>query len=161
MMASGGLTVEAGRLESLRMVRGGGVEAVLRRRGARKPVVRRYAAVVNCAAFQGDPGQAADGLIAYLRDQGLLQPDTLRLGLDVDEGFRVRDAEGAPTDGLYAVGPLTRAAVWEAVAVPDLRAHTATVAHTVLADLKARAEAVAAPAVLPTRQASKRLAHRW
>ena len=160
LAASGGLTVEGGRLASLRAVRGG-VEAVLRLRGARKPVVRRYAAVINCAAFQGDPDQAADGLIAYLRDQGLLRPDTLRLGLDTDEGFRVRGAEGAPTEGLYAVGPLTRGAVWEAVAVPDLRAHTATVAHTVLADLKTKAEAAAAPAVLPTRQASKRLAHRW
>ena len=43
---------------------------------------------------------------------------------------------GAPTPGLFAVGPLTRGAFWEAVAVPDLRIHTALVAAAVLEGLR-------------------------
>ncbi|MGZ3274050.1 MAG: FAD/NAD(P)-binding protein [Caulobacteraceae bacterium] len=140
LVESGALKVEAGQLDSLHGAPGG-VDAVLRLRAQRERVVRRYAAVVNCVSLQGDPDQASEGLLADLRRQGLLRPDLLRLGLDVDESFRVLGASGAPTEGLYAVGPLTRGAVWEAVAVPDLRVHTAALARTVLADLMARGEA--------------------
>lgn len=148
LIQSGDLEVEAGRLASLH-AGPGGVDVVLRLRGRQAPVVRRYAAVINCASPQGDPDQAAGGLIADLRRQGLLRPDPLRLGLDVDEGFRVLGADGAPTPGLYAVGPLTRAAVWEATAVPDLRVHTAAVARTLLGDLKTRGKAGAGPPASP------------
>ena len=68
---------------------------------------------------------------------------------DADESFRVLGANGAATEGLYAVGPLTRGAVWEAVAVPDLRVHTATVARTMLADLKRKGEAADGPPASP------------
>ena len=68
----------------------------------------------------------------------------------------MRGSGGAPTQGLYAVGPLTRAAAWEAVAVPDLRVHTATVAHTLLADLNAKGEAAAAPPASPVHAAGER-----
>jgi uncharacterized NAD(P)/FAD-binding protein YdhS len=159
LIASGDLRVEAGSLVSLRAVPGG-VDAVLRLRGQQEPVVRRYAAVVNCASLQGDPDHADDGLIADLRGRGLLRPDPLRLGLDVDESFRTVGAEGAPTPGLYAVGPLARAAVWEATAVPDLRVHTATVAAAVLADLNARSEAADAPPASPLRATGERRAMR-
>jgi uncharacterized NAD(P)/FAD-binding protein YdhS len=144
MTASGGLTVEAGRLESLHAGQGG-VEAVLRLRGRQEREVRHYAAAINCAALQGSLDQIDSGLVSNLLRQGFLRPDPLRLGVDVDENFRVLGAANAPTQGLYAVGPITRAAVWEAVAVPDLRVHTATLARTVLADLKAKSEAADAP----------------
>jgi uncharacterized NAD(P)/FAD-binding protein YdhS len=158
MIESAGLKVEAGRLVSLHTVPGG-VEAVLRLRGQTESVVRRYAAVINCASLQCDPDQAP-GLTADLRRQGLLRPDSLRLGLDVDESFRVLGSGGAPTPGLYAVGPLTRAAVWEAVAVPDLRVHTATVARTILSDLKTRGEAGFEPPASPVHTAGRIAARR-
>lgn len=143
MTAAGGLRIEAGHLESLH-AGPDGVEAVLRLRGGHERLVRRYAAVVNCAGQQGDPAKAGGELIAGLHANGLLGPDPLRLGLDIDPDFRVLAAHGGrPTEGLYAVGPLTRAAVWEAVAVPDLRRHTAALAATILADLQTIGEAAA------------------
>jgi uncharacterized NAD(P)/FAD-binding protein YdhS len=53
----------------------------------------------------------------------------------VDDAFRVIGAGGAPTPRLYAVGPPTRAARWESVAVPDLRSQTEALAVTLLSDL--------------------------
>lgn len=155
MIECGGLLVEAGQVVSL-SAHTDGVDVALRLRGQTVRVVRRYAAVVNCASLQGDLDQARDSLVSQLRRQGFLRPDPLRLGVDVDEGFRVVGDCGAPTSGLYAVGPMTRAAVWEAVAVPDLRTHTATVARTILVDLKRKGEAGFEPPASPEHTAGER-----
>jgi uncharacterized NAD(P)/FAD-binding protein YdhS len=43
------------------------------------------------------------------------------LGIDVDRSGRVITSSGAPQDGLFAVGPITKGEAWEIVAVPDIR----------------------------------------
>jgi len=43
------------------------------------------------------------------------------LGLDLDEAGRVRHADGTPDQDLYVLGPPARAALWETIAVPDIR----------------------------------------
>jgi len=138
MRDSGLLDVQAGRLEAVHAIDGGLVEAVIRPRGQARAVSQRFAAVINCASLQVDSGAWRDGLMAGLHAQGLLRADSLRLGLDVDGALRVIGADGRPSPGLYAVGPLTRAAFWEAVAVPDLRGQTALAARAVLLDLNKR-----------------------
>jgi hypothetical protein len=45
--------------------------------------------------------------------------------------------DGRPTPGLFAVGPLTRGAVYEMTSVPDIRIQAAEVASEVLAELAA------------------------
>ena len=140
LQARGGLELQAGRLESVRRIEGG-VEATIRLRGSRKSTPRRFAALVNCASLQSDPRQAGAGLIADLLRQGLLRADTLALGVEVDADFGLIGDGGGPSPGLFAVGPLTRGAVWEAVAVPDLRGQAQAVAGTVLAYLGRRGEA--------------------
>ena len=42
-------------------------------------------------------------------------------------------------DGLYAVGPLTRSAYWEALAVPDLRRQADQIAKALARDLTRQA----------------------
>ncbi|MEI9891698.1 MAG: FAD/NAD(P)-binding protein [Caulobacteraceae bacterium] len=150
MRASGELALQAGRLEALRALDDGAVEAVIRPRGSAGPVTRRFAAVINCASSRGDPGALREGLVADLYRQGLLRGDRLRLGLDTDENLRAIGGDGRPSRGLYAVGPLTRAAFWEAVAVPDLRNQTAQVARVALLDLEKRSEAAALPRTSPS-----------
>ncbi|HEY8616307.1 FAD/NAD(P)-binding protein [Phenylobacterium sp.] len=134
------LEVLAGRLEAVQ-ADGDGFSVRYRPRGERDVVQRSFAAVVNCTGPRGDPEAATAGLLAQLRRAALLRRDPLGLGLEVDDQLRVLGAQGRPTPGLYAVGPLTRAAVWEALAVPDLRSQTAEVAATVVAGLRLRTPA--------------------
>ena len=119
----------AGRLKRLQQA-DAGLEATIRLRGRAVPVIRRFDAVVNCTGLSGDVRSSP--LLARLQDYGLARPDGLRLGLEVDDGCGLIGAAGRAVPGLYAVGPLTRAAVWEAVAVPDLRSQTAFVARTAI-----------------------------
>jgi uncharacterized NAD(P)/FAD-binding protein YdhS len=133
-IASGGLTVAAGRVERLAWD-GEQFEAVIRGRGQAKPQVWRFAGVVNCTGPRGDL-EAASPLLAGLVADGMIRPDPMRLGAEVSpEDFQALGADGRATAGLFLVGPLTRFAVWEASAVPDLRNQTAQVARAALASL--------------------------
>jgi uncharacterized NAD(P)/FAD-binding protein YdhS len=134
MVVSAELEVLGGRLERLEVI-DGGFEAEIRLRGEKTSITRTFAAVLNCTGPRGDPDAAGSGLLADLRRQGAIRRDPLGLGLDVTDHLEVVGEGGAPTPGLFAVGPLTRAAVWEALAVPDLRNQTADVARLVAAKL--------------------------
>jgi uncharacterized NAD(P)/FAD-binding protein YdhS len=125
--------VLAGRVERLAPI-DGGFRADLRLRGRGAPVTRDFAAVVNCTGLSGD--LRASQLLASLERQGLTRGDALGLGVDVDDASRLRKADGRTAAGLYAVGPLTRGAFWETVAVPDLRNRTAELAVRVVAELR-------------------------
>lgn len=126
LRSSAALTVRAGRLESLAVV-DGGVQARLRFRGDEEPWDGRFAAAINCASPEGDPRHGGQGLVGDLYRRGLVQSDSLGLGLDMDDDLRLL----GPSPGLFAVGPLTRGKTWEAVAVPDLRNQAAQAARSV------------------------------
>jgi uncharacterized NAD(P)/FAD-binding protein YdhS len=132
LRAAGALTVVAGHLHSLRASEGV-VEARIRPRGETAVQTRLFSGVVNCASPQGDPGQTSEGLIADLHRRGLVRADALGLGLDLGPDLSVIGADGRASPGLFAVGPLTRGATWEAVAAPDLRNQTGQIAQAVLA----------------------------
>lgn len=135
------LTVRAGEIVRLIPTRDH-VEVTWRPRGGQ--VLRRLsvAAVVNCTGFAGDLARVDDPLLARLAARGSIRSDTHRLGIDVDHQARPISRDGAPSRNLYAVGPLTRGAVWEMTSVPDIRHQAAEVARAILADLpKAAASA--------------------
>jgi uncharacterized NAD(P)/FAD-binding protein YdhS len=62
--------------------------------------------------------------VPLLRDlfaRGLVRADALDLGLE-SRDCALLDARGAESDWLFALGPLTRPALWEIVAVPEINA---------------------------------------
>ncbi|MET1110267.1 MAG: FAD/NAD(P)-binding protein [Allosphingosinicella sp.] len=125
MRASGRLEVAAGRI-----ARVDGDEVTIARRGGGE-LRRRFAAIVNCTGPEGDIGRIRDPLIRSLLAGGRARADGLGLGLDVDEESRVRGT--CPSPALYALGPLTKGAFWEIVAVPDIRGQAAGVARAIAA----------------------------
>ena len=52
-----------------------------------------------------------------------------RIGLDVDQESRAIGADGSSSDRLLVVGPMTRGAFWEIVAVPDIRRQVWSIAR--------------------------------
>jgi uncharacterized NAD(P)/FAD-binding protein YdhS len=120
----------AGRLEVLagRIVGAEGGRLTIARRGG-GTIEREVAAAVNCTGPAGDIRRVEDPLVRQLLASGLARPDALGLGLEVDSGSRV----AGPADGLYAVGPLSKGAFWEMVAVPDIRHQVHAVARAIIA----------------------------
>jgi uncharacterized NAD(P)/FAD-binding protein YdhS len=65
-----------------------------------------------------------------LLDSGVVAPDRLGMGIEVDGNSRAVAAQR-----LWALGPLTKGRYWEIVAVPDIRGQAAAVADDIAREL--------------------------
>lgn len=120
LVAAGRLEFAAGKTLGAH-AEGGSVTLTWRPRGRDAAVETRAARIVNCTGPQGDLTRTREPLLRSLLDAGVIRPDPLRLGLDVDADARLVGRDGNPSDRLHAIGPMTRGGVWEIVAVPDIR----------------------------------------
>ncbi len=127
MRAEARLAVAAGRLRAIAPVEGG-AEIVFRPRGHNRDEQLRAARVVNCTGPDMDIGRAGEPLLNALLAAGTIRRDALRIGLDVDGDCRAIGADGRASATLSVIGPVTRGAFWESVAVPDIRVQAARVA---------------------------------
>ena len=126
MRGDGRLEVMAGRIAGVE----GGRVTIARRGGG--TLVRSFNTIINCTGPEGHIGRVEDPLIRQLLASGQARADALDLGLEVDESSRVTGgAAGAMP--LYAVGPLSKGAFWEIVAVPDIRGQISGVARALAA----------------------------
>ena len=132
-VASGRLRVLAGRMLSLR-TEIGGVTVTWRQRTNTSVRADRVEWVVNCTGPEGDPRRSGNGVVRGLIASGLARPDPLNLGLDVADDGRLIGADGAPAPDMFGLGPLTRGALWEVTAVPDIRIQAARLAARLAAE---------------------------
>ncbi|BEU99924.1 FAD/NAD(P)-binding protein [Novosphingobium olei] len=98
-----------------------GFEAVWKPRGRDATRHLHVDRAIICTGPEGDIAQSSEGLLRRLVERGMARSDPHRLGLDVDPVFRIRDAAGVAHKTIFAVGPVSRGADWETVAVPDIR----------------------------------------
>ena len=123
LVANGRLTILSGKTLAARET-AAGIAVDWRRRGADATETLTVRRVINCTGPLGDLGRTTDPLLRDLTARGLIRADAHRIGIDVDNQARTIAAGGQPNDWLYALGPMTRGAFWEIVAVPDIRQQT-------------------------------------
>jgi uncharacterized NAD(P)/FAD-binding protein YdhS len=139
MRAEGRLRIEAGKILAADP-HAGGLSVLWRPRGRDERHRLDVARVVNCTGPLGDLNRTRDPLLGNLHAKGLLRPDPHQIGVDVDRAGRTIGRDGRANPRLFMVGPMTRGASWEIVAVPDIRkqvwtlARAATGAHWVEAE---------------------------
>jgi uncharacterized NAD(P)/FAD-binding protein YdhS len=122
---AGTLTVSRGRLSSIAEV--DGQTRVTLRVPKGGETVLTGACLFDASGMPGLPA-LADPLTVQMMESGLARCDALGIGLEVDADLRVTGASGHVTQGLYALGPLTRGIFWETTAVPDIRIQAAELA---------------------------------
>lgn len=120
LLADGRLTVIAAGTRRAEQVPEG-LAVTVKPRGNPTETVLTLRRAINCTGPQGNLTAATDPLLQQLTQAGAIRPDALRLGIDVDAEARTISASGRVNADLYAVGPMTRGAAWETVAVPDIR----------------------------------------
>lgn len=91
--------------------------------------------VINCTGPNCGFSGTSVPLFQNLLKRGLIRPDELDMGIDVGADFAVIDAEGNPSEFLFAVGPLMKGTLWETTAVPELRGQAMRVAQLLLDDV--------------------------
>ena len=108
-----------------------GVTVHWRSRGSNIIEQMDIARIVNCTGPQGDVLRSDDPYIVQLLRDGLIRPDTLRLGIDTDGYGYVVMKDGSSSKHIMAVGPMTRSSLWEVVAVPDIRLQVSNLARRI------------------------------
>jgi uncharacterized NAD(P)/FAD-binding protein YdhS len=120
----GRLTFAAGRIFAA-TPEGGRARVDWRPRGGDRIETARGARIVNCTGPELDIVRAGEPLFDALLAAGRIRPDTLRIGIDTDpETLGAIDRDGRASGTLYVIGPPTKGAFWESIAVPDIRLQT-------------------------------------
>ena len=132
MQADGRLCFTAG---SIAAIRPDGEGACLEWRPRGSGAVEQISArrIVNCTGPELDIVRAGEPLFDALIGRGRIRPDVCRIGIDVDGEMRAIGADGRPSERLFAIGPMTRGAFWESIAVPDIRGQAARIAERLTA----------------------------
>ena len=120
MQDQGRLVPLAGKIESL-TADGRSTHVVIRERGSGALRDLRVRRIINCTGPQGDLHRTNEPLLLQLIECGMIRADPNRLGIDVSQQSEIIAADGEIQDDIFAVGPMTRGAFWEIVAVPDIR----------------------------------------
>lgn len=120
LVDSGRLTVLAGKTCDAAPAEDG-IDVRWRPRGIDVAQTLHVTRTIACTGPQGDLARTDEPLLAHLHAAGRIRPDPEHLGIEVESTGRVVRADGASDDALFAIGPMTRGAFWEIVAVPDLR----------------------------------------
>lgn len=123
------LSIRAGRVRSMAAT-GEGLEVVIAPRGEERERMLKVALAINCTGPSHGLAKTKDPLLADLRDQGAIRADPLGLAIDV-----AADSRAVGAERLWVVGPLSKAAFWEIVAVPDIRHQVAAVAEAIAQEL--------------------------
>jgi uncharacterized NAD(P)/FAD-binding protein YdhS len=122
LQQSGRLQIHAGQVRAIEDA-GGLLRVRWRPRGAstlRELTVDR---VIDCSGSTGRLARTRDPLLRDLMATGLAVPDPLGLGWVTAAHGALIDRDGRVARHLYYLGPMLRAAHWEATAVGELRVH--------------------------------------
>ena len=128
MRRSGRLNLHAGRIRQL-VPEGEQLRVVWRRRGSAENESFAADAVINATGPDYAIRRSTDPLLRSLREQGLVTPDDLDLGLRTGPNGACVAADGVPSRDLFYLGPMLRADHWEATAAPELRTHAERLAQ--------------------------------
>lgn len=61
-------------------------------------------------------------------------PDELRLGFETDSDGRFVDKHGEPVQGLFTLGPVRIPALWESIAIPEIRNQALALAKALVSE---------------------------
>jgi uncharacterized NAD(P)/FAD-binding protein YdhS len=106
----------------------GGALVCYRRRGQNEITSMQVGKIVDCTGIVKDPRATTNPVVGSLFDKGLARADPMHIGIDIDTDCAIISRDGLPSRRLFAVGPLTRAAFWEIIAIPDIRSQCAALA---------------------------------
>jgi uncharacterized NAD(P)/FAD-binding protein YdhS len=134
LQRSGRLVLEAGRI--LRCVDVNGyAEVEYRHRDTRETRLLKVSRIVNCTGHETDARKIDSPVVQSLLKNHLGRVDPSLQGLDVAENGAIIDANGRPSEKLFALGPARKGQLWESTAVPEIRGQAQRLAEQLASQL--------------------------
>jgi uncharacterized NAD(P)/FAD-binding protein YdhS len=118
-----------------------GTRVHYRRRGHAEIESLEADTIVDCTGILKNLEATSNPAVRSLFDQGLARIDSLHIGIEVAPDCAIINRSGLPSRRLFAVGPLTRAAFWEIVAIPDIRNQCVQLAERMIRNATIASEA--------------------
>ena len=87
--------------------------------------------VINCTGPESNYRKVKLPVLANLVDQGLLVNDPIGLGIMCTEEGQILDKNSQPVSGLWCMGPMRKAVLWETTAIRELRLQAKELANLV------------------------------
>jgi len=122
----------------LRMVRGEVLE--LKRAGAGFDAVYRngntrengfFDKIINCTGPESNYRKIKFPIIDHLILDYKVVPDPLNLGIMCDADGKITNEDGLPIDGLWCIGPMRKAVLWETTALREIRSQACKLAKDI------------------------------
>jgi uncharacterized NAD(P)/FAD-binding protein YdhS len=136
LLADGILTIHSGRLLKAETV-GDCARVTVRSTQTGDSFVIDADRVINCTGPGRNYAKTDIPLIAGMREQGWLTPDSLRLGIETDNAGRLISADGSVVETLFAIGPLRIPERFESIAMPEIRCQADELARLLAAGIPA------------------------
>ena len=133
LLADGVLTIYAGRLLKAETV-GSRACITIRSTQSEDTFVLYADRVINCTGPSRNYATTDIPLIAGMRNQGWLTPDRLGLGIETDADGRLISADGSPIGNLFTIGPLRIPALFESIAIPEIRVQANELAQLLVSE---------------------------
>jgi uncharacterized NAD(P)/FAD-binding protein YdhS len=133
LIESGQVEIVGGKVVDVAATRVG-ARVAIRRRGSLHVDYLDVARIISCKGVTSNPQKSSNPIVKSIFDQGLARLDPLGLGIDVDAHCAIIDRDGRSSGRLFAVGPMSQAAFWEIIAVPDIRLQAAALARLLCGD---------------------------
>lgn len=128
--ASGQLSLLAARLMGAEAV-GNNLQLTLRRRGAQSEI-RVVEKVIVTTGPAHNALLKSNALLRQLHGDGVIQPDPLALGIQVNALSQTLNAQGDANPHLYVAGPAARGRFGELMGLPQVAEHAESVARQLL-----------------------------
>lgn len=88
--------------------------------------------VINCTGPESNYRKVKLPVLANLVEQGMVMNDAIGLGILCTESGNILDKNGAPVAGLWCMGPMRKAVLWETTAIRELRLQAKELAALVI-----------------------------
>ncbi|HTU69804.1 MAG TPA: FAD/NAD(P)-binding protein [Candidatus Baltobacteraceae bacterium] len=115
-----------------------GLRVAITVRGSEQTLELEIGRAINCSGPAHDFRLLENPLIGNLLEQGIMHPLQSSIGIDVAPSGALRDASGAESTRVYAIGPVRFGTLIETTAMPEIRAQ----AKDLAALLAARADSL-------------------
>ena len=92
----------------------------------------KFDVIVNCTGPASLASRGWSPLVDSLLDSGVVAPDPTGIGFDADGSGALVSASGVVSDHLFTLGAGLKGALWESVAIPEIRQVAARIAERVV-----------------------------